>query len=217
MLGRMSFKIDFKIFFFLVIFYFTKQISTYSYMIIFAILHELGHLLMGILVGFKPESISFTPLGFSVKFKIMEDEYNNKVCKSNMVQIKKLLIAMAGPFTNLVLIFLLSFLNNEIIVYSNILIAIFNLMPIYPLDGGRIIKCLMDLFVGRKKAYTYIQIITNVFMVLLTLVGSILVYYLKNIAVFFIVVYLWIIVVRENKFIRLKMKLYENFEKNIYI
>ena len=124
---------------------------------------------------------------------------------------------MAGPFTNLVLIFLLSFLNNEIIVYSNILIAIFNLMPIYPLDGGRIIKCLMDLFVGRKKAYTYIQIITNVFMVLLTLVGSILVYYLKNIAVFFIVVYLWIIVVRENKFIRLKMKLYENFEKNIYI
>lgn len=222
MLGKMSFKIDLKIFFFLVIFYFTKQISTYSYMMIFAILHELGHLFMGIVVGFKPESISFAPLGFAIKFRIMEDEYNNKVCKSNMVQIKKMLIAMAGPATNIILIFLfgfsnLDFLDKEMIIYSNLLIAIFNLMPIYPLDGGRILKSLLNLLIGRKKAYTYIQVITNVFMVLLTFGGSILVYYFKNIAVFLIVVYLWGIVVKENKFIRLKMKLYENFEKNIYI
>ena len=205
MLRKMNFKIDLKIFFFLVIFYFTKQISIYSYMMIFAILHECGHLLIGIAVGFKPESICCTPLGFSVKFRIMEEEYNNKVYKSNMVEVKKILIAIAGPATNFILIFLFSnincnFLDNEIIIYSNLLIAIFNLMPIYPLDGGRILSSMLNLCWGRKKAYTYIQVITNIFMIILTFAGSILVYYFKNIAVFLIVIYLWGIVVRENKF-----------------
>lgn len=211
MLGKMNFKIDLKIFFFLVIFYFTKQISTYSYMMIFAILHECGHLFMGIIAGFSPESISCTPLGFSVRFRIMEDEYNNRVYKSNMVQIKKLLIAMAGPAINFILIFLFgivndSFLDKEMVIYSNLLIALFNLMPIYPLDGGRILDSVLCLCCGRKKAYTYIQVISNAFMVLLTFCGSILVYYFKNIAIFLIIIYLWGIVVRESRIIRLKMR-----------
>lgn len=50
----MRFRIDLKIFIFLIIFYFTKQIEIYAMIMLFALIHELGHLLAGILMGMKP-------------------------------------------------------------------------------------------------------------------------------------------------------------------
>lgn len=41
----MRLKIDLKIFIFLIIFYFTRQIKVYSVMMLFCIIHEFGHLL----------------------------------------------------------------------------------------------------------------------------------------------------------------------------
>ena len=41
----MRFRIDLKIFIFLIIFYFTKQIEIYAMIMLFALIHELGHLL----------------------------------------------------------------------------------------------------------------------------------------------------------------------------
>ena len=58
----MKFRIDLKIFAFLVLFYFTKQIEIYALIMIFAVIHELSHLLMGIILGFKPDSIELIPL-----------------------------------------------------------------------------------------------------------------------------------------------------------
>ena len=46
----MRFRIDLKIFIFLIIFYFTKQIEIYAMIMLFALIHELGHLLAGILM-----------------------------------------------------------------------------------------------------------------------------------------------------------------------
>ena len=46
----MRFRIDLKIFIFLVLFYFTKQIELYGYMMFFAFIHELGHLITGLLL-----------------------------------------------------------------------------------------------------------------------------------------------------------------------
>lgn len=40
----MKFRIDLKIFAFLVLFYFTRQIEVYSTMMLFCIVHEFGHL-----------------------------------------------------------------------------------------------------------------------------------------------------------------------------
>ena len=45
----MRFRIDLKIFIFLIIFYFTRQIEIYSILMLFALIHELGHLLAGLL------------------------------------------------------------------------------------------------------------------------------------------------------------------------
>lgn len=44
----MSIKIDLKIFLFSILFWFTKQIELYAFLMIFAFIHELGHLVCGL-------------------------------------------------------------------------------------------------------------------------------------------------------------------------
>ena len=62
----MSIKIDLKIFLFLFLFLLTSQFEIYIILFIFAILHELGHLVAGLILKFKPEEIKLTPLGLQI-------------------------------------------------------------------------------------------------------------------------------------------------------
>ena len=93
----------------------------------------------------------------------------------------------------------LKIVSNELIAYANIIIMLFNLLPIYPLDGGRILKAFLHIFEGSIKSKIYIRKISKAVIILLTMIASIGLIYLKNIAIFFIVIYLWIIVIKENK------------------
>ena len=87
----MRFRIDLKIFLFLILFYFTKQIETYVIIIVFAIIHELGHLMAGLIMGMKPEKIELMPYGISISFKLKPKDYNKKILKANLLEIKKIL------------------------------------------------------------------------------------------------------------------------------
>ena len=76
---------------------------------------------------------------------------------NNLLELKKAIVACAGPVTNLIIIIItlnlrLNIFTSLLIIYSNILLIIFNLIPMYPLDGGRIVKSLIYLFLGKKKA-----------------------------------------------------------------
>ena len=51
----MKFRIDLKIILFFILFYFTKQIEIYALMMIFAIIHEIAHLIAGIMLKMKPD------------------------------------------------------------------------------------------------------------------------------------------------------------------
>lgn len=58
----MNIKVDLKIFIFLFLFILTNQSAIYLLLLAFAILHEIGHLIMGICLGLKPQSIKFMPM-----------------------------------------------------------------------------------------------------------------------------------------------------------
>lgn len=202
----MVLKIDLKIFIFFVLFYLTKQIKLYATIMVLCIIHELGHVLMGLIMGLKVEKIEIMPLGLSVSFKINADDYNKKIKKGNILQLKKIAIAAAGPLTNLIMLLVvlhtninLKIVSNEILAYANILIMLFNLLPIYPLDGGRILKAILQIFEGSIKSKIYIRKISKAVIILITMIASVAVMYLKNIGVFFIIIYLWVIVVKENR------------------
>ena len=224
----MSVKIDLKIFLFLFLFLLTSQIEIYVVLLLFAIIHELGHLIMGAVLGFRPEEIKLTPVGLQMKFKMdnlkMRENIstNNQLSNSssskvknnlkingvNTLCIKKAIIALAVPITNLliavIVIIIGSFNANiintylyQIIIYSNFLIAIFNLIPIYPMDGGRIINETIKLFYGNKVAYKLTYIISKTVLILLTAISSIVILYIHNISIVIILAYLWYLEILE--------------------
>lgn len=211
----MQLKIDLKICAVLLIFFFSNQLEMYLMFMLFTIVHELGHLFMGIILGFKPKGINLMPIGLSICFNVQCEDYNMNVKKAKIITFKKLIIALAGPLTNFLIaiffmIYNMEILNNtrEKIVYTNLLIGFFNFIPIYPLDGGRIIKCIIHIQKDLRKSYKYTNLISNTTLIIITAISSIAILYFENIAILLIVMYLWILVVKENSIYNKKMQLY---------
>lgn len=100
-----------------------KTIFFIGYM--FIIMHELSHMIMALLLNVDVEEITLLPFGASAKYK------------GNIPLWKEFLIAIAGPLASF--IFAIAYQNNTYWMV-NIVIVIFNLYPIYPLDGGRILR-----------------------------------------------------------------------------
>ncbi len=201
----MKIKVNLQIFIFAIIFYFTKQIRVYTILMFFALIHELGHLIAGICLGLKVKKINIMPFGLSINF----EDYSNKYI------VKKIIIAIAGPLVNL-LIVILGIYNNwdDEIIYSNILIGMFNMIPIYPLDGGRILKYILQLKFNVKDAEIATYKLSNTLIIILTLISSIGILLIKNIGIVLILGYLWYLVIKENKRYRLKMKIYKLISEN---
>ena len=96
----MKFRIDLKIFILILLFFITNQIKIYAMIMLFAIIHELGHLIAGILLGMKPEKIEIKVFGVSISFDVKKEDYNIKIKKGNLLEVKKIFVALAGPLTN---------------------------------------------------------------------------------------------------------------------
>lgn len=211
----MRVRINLKIFLFVAIFLLTKQIELYGILMFFAFIHEMGHFLAGILLGLKPETLNIMPFGLSISFKTNINDYNCKIKKGNKISLKKILIALAGPLTNLIIIIIcyLLHIQNETIIYANILIMLFNIIPIYPLDGGRITKEIITILCGIKTSYIYIHNISKISICIITAITSVIIVYCHNLALLLVIIYLWCIYIKEEKILNRKQKLYQAIEK----
>ena len=202
----MRIKINIQIFAIIIILALTRQIEIYAWLMLFALIHELSHMVMGLILKLKPKTLEIQPFGISINFE--DFNYEEK---------KTMAISLAGPAINFILAIIFSFVhikNKELIINANLLLGIFNLIPIYPLDGGRILKAFLKKHVNSEKSDYIVNKISNILMITFTLTASILILIYKNIGLFIAIVYLWLIVIRENNRYILKKRMYKIIDKN---
>lgn len=213
----MELKIDLKIILFALIFYFTGQIEIYCLCLLFALIHELGHVLVARILGNKLLKFKIMPLGFSIFLQTNIEDYNKKIKKGNMYVLKKLIISIAGPITNIIIFLVTFFLPIELmikekIIYINAIIAIFNLIPMYPLDGSKILQNALKLFCSNKESYKYTNIVANATLIIFTIFCSVFILYAKNIAIVAILIYLWYINIKENEKQKIRVQILEKIK-----
>ena len=93
-----------------------------------ACVHELCHIAMILFLGGKVRRIRIGPVGA-------------KIHTDGIYGSREALCALAGPFGSfLCLLFLRRFPEFGL---CGLIQGCFNLLPIYPLDGGRVISCLL--------------------------------------------------------------------------
>ena len=196
----MKIEINLKIFIVLILFFLINNINTYLVFLFFILIHEIGHLLVGILIGGKPKRMSLDIFGVSLEFY--------SYAKTNSWY--NLIFYLSGPAINIIIasVIYLLFKNKDdllLIMFTNLAIGIFNLIPILPLDGGKILREVLKMKIGIRLANKISIYISKWVLVIISFVYSILIIKMKNIVVFFLLIYLWYLYSIEEK----KYNIYE--------
>lgn len=148
------------------------------------VMHEFGHALTARRYGVQTKDIILSPIGGIARLdKLPERPYH------------EFLVAIAGPAVNVAIVLLLSpffflhsfseviawfgdgsFLNDTkkfipALIFLNIVLAGFNLLPAFPMDGGRILRSLLSMRMGRLRATRVASLIGQVFAVLFVIYG----------------------------------------------
>lgn len=139
------------------LFFYADPYGIFFPFILAAALHELGHLLLCRCTGTVVCSISVTAAGavIDVRFPSLPAEF---------------FTALAGPLTNLLLA--VCFLRHWILfALVNLFLAAYNLLPLPPLDGGRLLYLLLVKLCNECTAEKLSRAVGAVVLALLVSVG----------------------------------------------
>ncbi|MGE5328487.1 MAG: site-2 protease family protein [Deltaproteobacteria bacterium] len=150
--------------------FFSGQLELYAIAYFSAFFHEIAHVLTAKKFKLDVKEIEFLPIGFAARITGLW----------RLSPIREIILLLAGPAVNL--LFCISLLlivkifpdeNTSVIInfiFVNIFLVCFNMLPIIPLDGGRILMIILSQNIGIIKCAsfcTYIsKLLNSIFFIL---------------------------------------------------
>jgi stage IV sporulation protein FB len=149
---------------------FTKGIQVFTILTASLLFHEYAHILAAKSVGFVAQDVTLFIFGGAARIPGLLD----------MRPKQEAYVAAAGPVSSFVLA-LLFFVMLYVVgqplwflqyaVGINIILGIFNILPIFPMDGGRILRALLSYKFGQKSGTTAAVWVTVILGGLITIVS----------------------------------------------
>ncbi len=142
--------------------------SNIAFVLLFSSMHEIGHLIALLIFGGRAKEINVSFYGIGLKY-----DYSFSF-------LKELVLFSAGIIVNLILCLLN--INRNI----NLSLALINMLPLYPLDGGRILKLILNkMFYLNVSDYIF-KTVSFIVLALLVLYSI----YAKNYSLILIIIYI---------------------------
>lgn len=182
---------------------FTSKILIFLVCTLTAVAHELGHSLVAEIKGYKLNKITLMPFG-----AIVQGNFDKPYIKDDLI------ISLAGPITNLLIavlfvaswwVYPISYPYTQVVVQANLSMAIVNLLPALPLDGGRILFSILRLKFTKKTANIICKILGVILSCILLTLFIISIFSTPNISLLFFSLFVLFGVLskeKENNYIR---------------
>jgi Zn-dependent protease len=176
------------------------------------ILHELGHALMARRFGIATREIVLLPIGGVARLERMPDK-----------PMQEILVALAGPAVNVVLATIMGAMlfsahaspekiiaraagdgTLEFLLFANLAMIVFNLIPAFPMDGGRVLRGALAAFMPYMRATRIASLVGQGFALLFAVVG---VFVAQNVVLVLIAMFVFVTAGEERALVQTRSSL----------
>ncbi|MED3660986.1 M50 family metallopeptidase [Ureibacillus terrenus] len=167
------------------------NVSYYALILSSLLIHEFGHILVAWLLGVKVQRCVIMPYGGEIE---LEGGYA-------LSPQKQLLISLGGPIATVCCMLVAPFLDPLLakpLIKIQMILLLINLIPVWPLDGGRIVFSLILIF--SKKAKVYEMFISISFILITSTVIITFILLPKTLFLFLLSLFLWINIIQEWRY-----------------